>query len=252
MTNESNGAALPEAELLRQLVTFQTVTDNIATNNEALDFITGYLAERGMHVVRHTYNGAGALIATTRETKTPAVMFIAHTDVVPAPEKLFTMNEKDGKFFGRGVWDMKFAIASYMTLVDELRDELDAYDFGIMLSSDEEAKDDGVRAMVEEGFLPRVAILPDGANDWQIETAAKGAYYFIVHFTGKTAHGSRPWLGDSVSFKIHRFMSGLTELFEGQGPKTPTLNVSSPSTFGIITSQTNFPRLLQLGGRITF
>jgi len=33
---------------------------------------------------------------------------------------------------------------------------------------------------------------------------------------------------------------------------SPTLNVSSPSTFGIITSQTNFPRLLQLGGRITF
>ncbi|HVW07441.1 MAG TPA: hypothetical protein VHC90_02610, partial [Bryobacteraceae bacterium] len=33
---------------------------------------------------------------------------------------------------------------------------------------------------------------------------------------------------------------------------SPTLNVNSPSTFGVITSQTNFPRLIQLGGRITF
>ena len=32
----------------------------------------------------------------------------------------------------------------------------------------------------------------------------------------------------------------------------PTLNVNSPSTFGVITSQTNFPRMLQLGARITF
>ena len=33
---------------------------------------------------------------------------------------------------------------------------------------------------------------------------------------------------------------------------SPTLNYSSLSTFGVITSQTNFPRLIQLGGRITF
>ncbi len=33
---------------------------------------------------------------------------------------------------------------------------------------------------------------------------------------------------------------------------SPTLNVNSPSTFGVITSQTNFPRLIQLGARITF
>ena len=33
---------------------------------------------------------------------------------------------------------------------------------------------------------------------------------------------------------------------------SPTLNVSSPSSFGSITSQTNFPRLISLGARITF
>ncbi|HVY91669.1 MAG TPA: hypothetical protein VHA14_02930, partial [Bryobacteraceae bacterium] len=33
---------------------------------------------------------------------------------------------------------------------------------------------------------------------------------------------------------------------------SPALNVNNPNTFGVITSQTNFPRLIQLGGRITF
>jgi hypothetical protein len=33
---------------------------------------------------------------------------------------------------------------------------------------------------------------------------------------------------------------------------SPTLNVSSPGSFGSITSQTNFPRLFQISVRITF
>lgn len=33
---------------------------------------------------------------------------------------------------------------------------------------------------------------------------------------------------------------------------SPTLNVNSPATFGVITSQTNFPRLFQISVRITF
>ncbi len=33
---------------------------------------------------------------------------------------------------------------------------------------------------------------------------------------------------------------------------SPTLNVSTPGTFGTITSQTNFPRLFQISVRITF
>lgn len=32
----------------------------------------------------------------------------------------------------------------------------------------------------------------------------------------------------------------------------PSTNISSPASFGLITSQTNFPRLISLGARITF
>jgi len=33
---------------------------------------------------------------------------------------------------------------------------------------------------------------------------------------------------------------------------SPSTNISSPGTFGDITSQTNFPRLFQISVRITF
>jgi len=32
----------------------------------------------------------------------------------------------------------------------------------------------------------------------------------------------------------------------------PSTNISSPASFGLITAQTNFPRLISLGARITF
>jgi hypothetical protein len=32
----------------------------------------------------------------------------------------------------------------------------------------------------------------------------------------------------------------------------PSTNISSPGTFGLITAQGNFPRLVSLGARITF
>jgi hypothetical protein len=38
-----------------------------------------------------------------------------------------------------------------------------------------------------------------------------------------------------------------TVLFGG-----PATNISTASTFGTVTSQTNFPRLVSLGARITF
>jgi hypothetical protein len=33
---------------------------------------------------------------------------------------------------------------------------------------------------------------------------------------------------------------------------SPSTSITSTSTFGVITSQTNFPRLVSLGARITF
>lgn len=59
----------------------------------------------------------------------------------------------------------------------------------------------------------------------------------------------------TVTFKEHfkfQFRAEALNLTNTVLFASPALNVSSPSTFGVITSQTNFPRLLQLGGRITF
>jgi succinyl-diaminopimelate desuccinylase len=208
-------------------VTIQSVTGQHSENNKALDIIESYLNERGFYIVRTDYDGFGALVATTQPTKTPRVMLVGHIDVVPALEKQFTVREEDGKLFGRGVYDMKGAIAGYLVAVDLLKNQIADYDFGFMITTDEEVADLGVKKLIAEGFCPtEAAVLLDGAYDWQLAKAAKGAWYANMTIEDTTGHGSRPWLVNSSSMRMVRLLSEIQELFPELGPETNTLNIN--------------------------
>src|SRR5690242_19614652 len=100
--------------ILKTLIAHQTVSTDKEANNRALDYIQEFLDSRGMFVARYEWNGHGSLVATTKQTKTPRILLAAHLDVVPAPPLAFQMTEEDGRLYGAGICDMKFAIASYM------------------------------------------------------------------------------------------------------------------------------------------
>ncbi|HSX28995.1 MAG TPA: M20/M25/M40 family metallo-hydrolase [Candidatus Saccharimonadales bacterium] len=227
-TQDVKQSAEPElVGMLSDLVSLPTVTGQYDANHDALDYIERFVAERGMHVVRHEWNGVESLIATTKVTKTPTVMLAAHIDVLPAPEASFQLTEKDGKLYGRGVLDMKFAIATYLKLVDSLADNLQDYDFGIMITTDEEAGGyDGVVRLIEAGYIPKVCVLPDGGDNWQVQIHAKGALGFTLSATGKASHGSRPWLGENAVLRLMDAIRDIYALFpEHMGPRTNTVSI---------------------------
>jgi len=205
-----------------------TISTDQQANNRALDFLQRFFEEHGLHVVRCSFNGFGSIVATTvKDTKTPKVMLTAHLDVVPGPSELFELREADGKYYGRGVYDMKFAIASYMHVCDQLQDALSDYDFGIMITTDEELGGlDGAEKLIELGYRPSVCVLPDGGQNWQLETLAKGFVFGDIEITGQTAHGSRPWEGDSATFRLTEALHELIQLFHGQAFETNSLNIS--------------------------
>jgi acetylornithine deacetylase/succinyl-diaminopimelate desuccinylase-like protein len=211
-----------------------TVTANTADTRAAIEYIQSFLAQRGMHCALHEYNGHTALTANTggKDRKKPLVQLSAHVDVVPGEEGQLALQEKDGKLYGRGVYDMKFAIAGYMQLVDELYSEgtLQEYDFGIAVTPDEEASAQisGVEHLVQQGYRPSVAILPDStAPGWNVEKIAKGRWCFELISIGKTAHSGRPWEGESASMKLVEALHELIAHYEGGGPATDTLNIGS-------------------------
>lgn len=215
-------------EYLRKLIAFPSVSTNQQANNQLLDYVSTFLEERGMHIARFDVDGFGSLVATTKpDDKTPKVMLTAHTDVVPGDYSLFKLKEIDGKFTGRGTYDMKFAIAAYMAVVDTLGDNLKRYDFGIMLTSDEELGGyKGVHYLLKQGYRPAIGLLPDGGDNWQIETLAKGLFHGHIDVIGKTSHGSRPWEGDSATFKLIDILTRVKALFASQSAMTTTLNIS--------------------------
>lgn len=214
---------------LRQLISMPTVSSDHAANNKALDYLQAFFEERGLYVMRYSFNGVGSLVATIKkDDKTPKVLLAAHLDVVPGEPAQFTLRKEEGKYFGRGVFDMKLAIAAYMQVVDTLHYNLSDYDFGIMITADEEVGgSNGVERLVDLGYHPEICILPDGAENWEIEVLAKGLWWSRLRVNGVAAHGSRPWEGDSASFKMIDLLHDIKQAFANQAPLTDTLNIGT-------------------------
>lgn len=215
-------------KVLQKLISFPTVTGDVETNAIALKYIGSYLRKRGMHIKNFEHNGYCSLIATTiKNQKKPRVILYCHIDVVPAHKRMWTLQKRDGKFFGRGVFDMKFALAAYMVLVDEIRVNLRAYNFGIMVVTDEETGGGlGTYNLVKAGYVPKVCVMPDGGENWQIESYAKGVWHFQVETWGESSHGSRPWQGKNAISRMIAILHEIETLFMyGQRPDTITLNI---------------------------
>lgn len=218
-------------EQLAQLIKLRTITSDQHANLAALDYIERFLRARGMLTERHVWDGYGSLVATTRSMKHPAVLLNAHLDVTPGPAELFTLREAGDRLYGRGVFDMKFAIAAYLQLVDDLQDRLEEYDFGIMITTDEEVGGfKGVSKLTAAGYLPtKVCITPDGGDDWAIETLAKGVWHARITVPGKNAHSSRPWEGENAIDKLFTLLTQIKQQFAEARPDvlSSTLSVST-------------------------
>ncbi len=218
-------------DILKKLVSFRTISGNAVEMHALLDYVDNFVSQRGMCVQRYVWNGFESLVATVRpDNKTPTVMLAAHADVVHATDDMFTMRTMDGKHIGRGVLDMKFAIAAYLQIIDSIQPILQNYDIGLMITSDEElGGSNGVAKLVDLGYIPKVCILPDGGDNWQVQTSSKGLLIYEISTTGKTAHGARPWLGDNALIKLISLLDEIASLF----PKYPHSGTNTISLNGM-------------------
>jgi succinyl-diaminopimelate desuccinylase len=175
--------------------------------------------------------GVNNLYASTRSTKKPRVMLNGHIDVVAASKPQRTMTINGNKAIGRGVYDDLFATAIFLTLIEDIKDELNQLDIGIMLTGDEELGGfNGTKALVDKGYLPSISIMPDAGEGFgDLNIGCRGIYNFELTISGKSHHGSRPWDGDGAASKIISLLSELAML-------TPNKETSS---FTIVPTKLN-------------
>lgn len=210
---------------LQKLVNFYPVTDDQTAVLALLDYVSDHLAQAGMKVERLSYDGINSLYASTTGQKHSKLLLQGHIDVVPGKQPYQQVGDK---LLGRGVFDMLFATAAFMQLIDEIGADLSKYDFAIMLTGDEEHGGmSGVAKILEDGYTTDVCILPDAGDGFgTLSIGAKGVYHAKVKINGQAHHGSRPWEGDGAAGKLVRFLTQLSLLFDTTEKDNSTLTIS--------------------------
>ncbi len=224
----------PQQEKLTQylsnLVSMPTETADKEENGRALRWVESELSTLGLYFKHETFEGHPTLVVTTKKTITPDLFLVAHMDVVPASTALYQPRIEGSKMYGRGAYDMKMAIACYLLLLHELKDQLPRMNIGLMLTSDEEIGGmNGVKRLLEAGYSSKVAFLPDGGFDWKFEESAKGVLQVKITAKGVAAHSSRPWLGKNAIEILMKALGEVQGYFEKEkiryGTYFPTVNV---------------------------
>jgi succinyl-diaminopimelate desuccinylase len=97
-----------------------------------------------------------------------------------------------------------------------------------MFTSDEEiGGKNGVSYVLNQGYGADVCLLPDGGNDWHIETTCNAVWIAQITADGQSAHGSRPWEGQNA---INHLLEGLHEIQDVFGELKPYKNSITIST----------------------
>ena len=191
-------------ELTKSLIRFKTMHSRPDQIMACADFIGAYLTENGAAWRRLDRDGVPSLLVLPKRNETP-VLLLSHMDVVDAPDELFEPYEKEGKLYGRGSIDDKYAVALSMVLFKEhlrrRRDKGGAQGdlaFGILLTGDEEVggKKGAKEALAQ--IKAEFCIALDGGGLKKIVAKEKGILRLKLLSRGRSAHGARPWLGENA------------------------------------------------------
>ncbi|WP_127904193.1 acetylornithine deacetylase [Solirhodobacter olei] len=192
------GQRLSAREILERLVGFATVSRD--SNLELVDWVEDYLSSWGVTAHR-VYNPEGtkaAVFANVGPEIEGGVVLSGHTDVVPVDGQEwssdpFTVVERDGKLFGRGVCDMKGFDALALWAVQLAVEKGVKRPLQIALSYDEEVGCTGAPVMLAEmvKVLPKAAAAVIGEPSMMgAVTGHKGGTGFLTHVRGYEVHSS--------------------------------------------------------------
>jgi len=221
-------------ELTKALIRFPTTADRPDQIAACTAFVQDRLADIGVVCRRFDHEGVPSVLVTPAGGKAP-VLLMAHLDVVDGAEALFDPIEKEGKLFGRGSVDDKYAVALSLVLLQTHMQRLRAaglgqqgLPFGLLVTSDEEIGGRNGAQRVLDEVDTDFGIALDGGNLHKIVVKEKGILRLKLVAGGCTAHGARPWLGENAVDNLMADYLKLKPLFADDTPDHwhKTLNLS--------------------------
>lgn len=132
----------------------------------------------------------------------PAILFLGHSDVVPAGEGWtadpFVPRVAGGEIVGRGASDMKGGLAAVLAAIAAVSEAAPELRLELLCTVDEEDRAQGVQAWLAE-HAPReyLACIVAEPTDLEIVVGCRGAVNLNVEVIGASAHAGRPEDGAS-------------------------------------------------------
>jgi succinyl-diaminopimelate desuccinylase len=191
---------MDERALAERLITYDTSTPE--GMQSAAGFVKGWLEARDVEVTGTVHNGRPVLAATVGPEQGPTIVLHGHLDVVPGHAEQFTPRIEADRLYGRGAYDMKGGLAAMMCAVHDLAEEKRVRVHFVCVSDEEseEIEARGSDYLVQQGYVGDFAITGEPTN-LRIGIQAKGVLALRLEVSGRSAHGSTPWLGDNAVLK---------------------------------------------------
>ncbi len=210
--------------LTKELIRFRSVHRKPHEIKRCADFVQNYLKNAGIRCQVFDYNNIPS-IAVIPQTGYVPVMLMSHLDVVAGHDELFNPFEKNGKLYGRGSIDDKYAVALSLVLLKEHLQELgkqgksqDELPFGVLITEDEETGGFNGAKEALKNIRTDFCIALDGGGLNTIVVKQKGIVKLKLISKGKAAHGSRPWLGENAIEKLINDYAKIKKMFNQSDP----------------------------------
>ncbi len=211
-------------DLLKRLVAIPSTHSRPEAIGRCADFIVDWLEARRITCRKMVHNGVPTVTALPTSDRAP-ILLMSHFDVVEAPAALFEPRLKDGKLYGRGTIDDKYAVALSMQLMHDhlarLRTEgrrQQDLGFGVMMTGDEEVGGQNGARPTLANLQADFAIALDGGRLDKIVVKEKGVLRLKLVSRGKAAHGARPWRGVNAIEALVRDYEIIRRHFQETAP----------------------------------
>ena len=172
----------------------------------------------------------------------PALILNGHVDVVPPgdPESWtgadpWHIREEDGRWFGRGVCDMKGGVIAIIAAARSISDLTLTRPFAVHTVIGEEDGGLGTFATLRRGHTGEACVIAEPTNA-QIVSANAGSLTFRIEVQGRSTHGSMRAAGWSAidAFEIVNRALRELEAVRNVSPPLPFGELPWPISVGII------------------
>lgn len=235
-------------ENIAELVRIASVSGRENEIRRALDTVKGKMLFPGVNIREFCFDGASpVLLAANCDGLDFDILCVGHLDVVPAEEKLFLPQIKNGRMYARGALDMKTPVVVNLAALAYAADK--NIRFGVLLTTDEETTSNGIKALVKNADIrPRIVFDTDAGDLFTLCDKAKHPVSVRLTAKGENAHSSRPWEGVNAVAHLADCIRALEQGFERyeKGSRQPeniwqdTMVVTafnSPTTYNVVPAE---------------